>query len=374
MLNFLSKSGVGHNRIEQHRKRDYPVMMTHYVFLMLLFLSCQNTDTSTQQPLSLEEKIDQHMQVLHAEGQFNGTILIADSTGVIYDKAWGWADAVSKDTLTTQTVFYLGSIAKQFTAMSLMLLKHDGALTFEESVREYFPELPEFMDAVTIEHMLTHTSGIPDYYSLGTYEPGYTNGDVLEVAKNLEELDFEPGSEYSYSNTAYVLLSMIVERVADMSWREFLDQRIFTPLDMTYSQVFDETEPQLPTRAKGHTQEGSLDDYNAFTTGGGGIFSNIYDLYTWDQALYTDQLLQQEEIVQAYQPYELTNGETSNYGWGWMIQEENPMIVAHSGSLAGYRTYIYRDMESQFTIIILSNYTNEVAKIKDEVLELVGES
>jgi len=335
---------------------------------VFIWSACQDTTEKQNHTLSVKDKIDSLMQSQFEQGKFNGTILVADSNGIIYDNAFGWADKKEGDTLTTQTVFYMGSVAKQFTAMSLMLLKHEGKVKFDESIRKYFPELPQLMDEITLSHMLTHTSGLPDYYDLGKFKPGFTNEDVLEVAKEIDSLEFEPGSQYAYSNTAYVLLSMLVERISGQSWRNFLEKQIFAPLEMNYSEVYDQTEPALPHRAKGHSQNGSLDDYQAFTTGGGGIFSNIYDIYLWDQALYTDRLLGQHDISQAYNPTQLNDGKISYYGWGWMLDKDNPNIVFHSGSLAGYRTYIYRDLGKRFTIIVLSNFTNDAAEIKDQLL------
>lgn len=168
---------------------------------------------------------------------------------------------------------------------------------------------------------------------------GLNNDGVFELLVKQEALDFEPGSQFSYSNGGYVLLSMIVEKVSGEPFHEFMKTNIFTPLEMTSTLVYDKSEPTVAKRAIGYNMVGKLDDYEIFTTGAGGIYSNLDDLFKWDQALNSDQLVSPESLNEAYQPYVLSSADTSNYGFGWVIDQENNW-VGHSGSLSGFRTYL----------------------------------
>ena len=320
-----------------------------------------------------EKAMDSLFTDLHAKNKFNGTVLVADSGIVRYQQAFGVAEVEPEREMKNGSVFYLGSLAKQFTGMSILLLQADGKLSYSDPLSRYFPEFPSFTHNISLRQMLTHTSGLPDYYSLGAFKPGFSNQDVYELVMNLDSLDFVPGSDYAYSNTAYVLLSMVAEKAAEKSFHDFLQERVFTPLHMQHSVVYDETQPERGSRALGYTQEGEPDDYNAFTTGGGGIFSNTGDLFLWVKALSENRLLTAEQMKEAYRPMPLTTGELSYYGFGWRLSEKHPHIVQHSGSLAGFRTYLYRNRDRELTIILLSNFTQPVGAINEKVLEILEE-
>ena len=319
---------------------------------------------------SLSDRIDSLMSLKHQAGEFNGTILVATKGKVKFRKAYGIAE---KDRpLKGDTPFYLGSLAKSFTAMAVMMLAEKKKLTYDDKVAGYFPELPDFMGEITIRNLLNHTSGLPDYYAMGKYQDSMTNDMVLKVILDLNKLDFQPGEQYAYSNSGYVLLSLLIERVTKDSFRKFLKWRIFDPIGMEYSEVFDGTQAKMEGRARGHTTAGERDDYNALTTGAGGIYSMVDDLFLWDQALYTTNLVKRETLAEAYSPARLNNGEPSYYGFGWVLEARNPKVVQHSGSLAGFRTFLYRDTDKKNTVILLSNFTNDVSAIKEEIVKIIN--
>ncbi len=318
---------------------------------------------------SRADKLDSLMKAKHQAGEFNGTVLIAISGKMKYRKAFGVAQ--HDKPLKGDTPFYLGSMAKSFTAMAIMMLAEKEKLAIDDKIVDYFPELPDFMGKITVRNLLNHTAGLPDYYSMGKYVDSMTNDMVLKVILDLKSLEFPPGQKYSYSNTGYVLLAMLIERVSKKSYRMFLRRQIFDPIGMEYSEVFDGTQPKMSGRARGHTQSGERNDYKALTTGAGGIYSQVDGLFLWDQALYDDILVKKETMNQAYTPARLTNGEPSYYGFGWVLEAKNPKVVQHSGSLAGFRSFFYRDTENKNTIILLSNFTNDVKSIKDEIVRLI---
>lgn len=318
---------------------------------------------------SRADHLDSLMKAKHQAGDFNGTVLVALNGKVKYRKALGIADSGRQ--LKADTPFYLGSLAKQFTGMAILMLQKDKKLSIDDKVVEHLPELPEFMSEVTVRNLLNHTSGLPDYYSMGKYVDSMTNDKVMEVILDLKGLEFPPGQKYSYSNTGYVLLSILIERVTEKSFRQFIKWKIFDPIGIENSEVFDGTQPKMSRRARGHTKSGEADDYKALTTGAGGIYSNIDDLFLWDQALYGKNLIKSEVLSQAYAPAILSNGQPSYYGFGWVLEARNPQIVQHSGSLVGFRTYFYRDLEHKNTIILLSNFSNDLKSIKEAIINLL---
>ena len=335
---------------------------------LLLIISCYCVTAIGQ---SRSEKLDSLFGEKHEAGEFNGTVLLAFEGKVKYRKAFGLAD--EDRPLKGDTKFYLGSLSKAFTGMAIMMLSEKKKLNYDDKVSLYFPELPEFMSDITVRHLLNHTSGLPDYYEMGKYQDSMTNEMVFKVILDLKQLDFPPGQQYAYSNTGYVLLSLLIERVTKDTFRKFVRWQIFDAIGMENSEVVDGTQSKMPNRARGFTSNGVSDDYNALTTGAGGIYSELDDLFLWDQAWYKGPLVKKETLVEAYHPAKLNDGSLSYYGFGWRLDEENPNIVQHSGSLEGFRTYLYRDMEHRITIILLSNYSNDVSALKDEVLHLIKE-
>lgn len=329
------------------------------IFLLLfisLTLNAQSNDTTTK-----HDNIDVLIQHCYDNGLFNGAIMVTQNGETIYKNALGFADKAANRALTNETAFYLASVSKQFTTMAVMILKEQGKLDYADALSKYFPQYPDYADTVTIKHLMTHTSGVPDHYNLGAYKVGLNNQDVLELLVKQEKLDFSPGEKYQYSNGGYVMLAMIVEKVSGIPFHTFMDAAIFKPLGMNNTLVFDESSPTIYDRAVGYNMTGDLDDYEIFTTGAGGIFSNIEDLHLWDQSLYTEKLISKATLNEAFTPTTLNDGEISNYGYGWGISEnESKKTVQHSGGLSGYRTFIRRNLNDNSGYILLTNNGNAI--------------
>lgn len=341
----------------------------HLLFSLLIFslgiLSCKEGKTRLQseQAISAPDKI---LSLLKEEN-LNGSFLIKEKGEIVLHGALGYRDYESKDPLGKDHQFYLASISKQITAIACLILVERGKLSLEDKLSDYYPELPYKSD-ISIKQMLTHTSGIPDYYGLGIYKTGMKNQDVFEALLDGTSLDFEPGSQYAYSNSAYVLLSMIAAKAANQSFKDFVHEHIFDVLGMKHSVVFDETAKDIAIRAKGHTENGEEKDYQAYTTGGGGIFSNTGDLGIWEKALYTDKLIPQSLLKTAYQVTKLSSGENSYYGFGWVLKEGEPNKVSHTGSLEGFRNIMVRDLDKKRLIIFLTNNSNgDLKRLCEEV-------
>jgi len=348
-----------------------------YLLFSLVFLLCsyslseQDKDSNllTQQEQKVEE-IDSVLNLYHKEGILNGTVLVAEGGKVIYRKAFGYANMQTGDTLIPESNFRMASVSKQFAAMCIMMLKEQGKLDYDDDFQNYIPELK--YDGITIRHLLWHTSGIPDYVELmdKQWDPDkyYVNDDVLKMmAEHHPKKYFEPGEKYEYSNTGYVLLASIVERVSGVSFKAFVQQNIFDRIGMSTSviPIGEKGFEEIPNRTYGFDvsnnkagyKENDYDHYNAY--GDGGIYSNLDDLFKWNEALYTEQLVKQETIEEAFKPYVLNDGHVGDYGFGWSVYTLNSnKIVDHSGSWIGFLTYIFRDITNKHCVIVLTNTGN----------------
>jgi len=355
--------------------------MKTYFLIGIIFLSCFfcNSERKSEIILTQEQeqkvaKIDSVLNYYHGLGILNGTVLVAEAGKVIYQKGFGYANMDTKDPLEPKSNFRLASVSKQFTAMCIMMLAEQGKLNYDDNFQKYIPELK--YEGVTIRHLLWHTSGMPDYIDfmseLYPDDESYVNDDVIKMlAKHHPEKEFEPGEKYEYSNTGYVLLASIVERVSGVSFKEFVQQNIFDRIGMSSSIVpFGKKDfEEMANRVYGYdrTEDGGHVDndykyYDFDVYGDGGIFSNIIDLFKWNEALYTEKLVKQETLKEAFKPYVLNDGSVGDYGFGWNVSEiDSSKIVDHSGSWEGFRTHIFRDITNKHCVIILTNIGNRVA-------------
>ncbi len=322
----------------------------------------------------LAGRLDSLMLALHNRGQINGSILVSVNDKMVYEKAYGKADLSKNEDFTTSTPCYLASLSKQFTAMGIMMLEEKKLLNFADPLTKYFPEFPAYGQTVTIQNLLNHTSGIIDYESLGIDHPGLTNKEVFDKLIKQESLRFKPGDKYEYSNSGYVLLAMIIEKVSGVSFSEFMTKNIFKPLGMNDSFVFDKSTIHTKSRTKGYSKFYDVSDYDGFTVGDGGIFSTVEDLFKWDKALYTDKLVSQSALNKAFTPAILNDGTKSQYGFGWMLKNENgEQIVYHTGGSGGFRTFIERQLNHHNAIIILTNMENSPrAEIRNAIVNILA--
>ena len=303
------------------------------------------------------------------EGRHPGAAVMVIQDGAVeYRQGYGLADLEAGLPIGGETCFYLGSLAKAFTAMAVMLLQEAGQVRYDEPVRRFVPELPSFADQVTIRHLLYHTSGLPDYFQMSRRADlaeltGFTNADVLGWLCDRAALLFPPGERRQYSNAGYVLLAIIIARASGLPFHRFLQERIFAPLGMRHSLVYDESGPVVPQVAHGYfggaaPEDGAYQrwDYNLRTAGGGGIFSTIDDLFLWDQALYTERLVSAATLREAWTPGCLNDGTTFGYGFGWEIGNfRGRRQIAHSGNLATYHARFLRFPEERWSVLVLAN-------------------
>jgi CubicO group peptidase (beta-lactamase class C family) len=306
------------------------------------------------------------------------SVIVIQGGRVILRRAYGMADLERHVAATPETDYRLASVSKQFTAMAIMLLARDGKVRYDQPIREILPELPAAAQDVTVRHLLNHTSGLPDYEDLipDTQTVQVSDRDVLALLARKDTLYFPPGSAYRYSNSGYVLLGLIVERVSGVSFPEFLRARIFARLGMTASVAHVEGVDTVPHRAYGYSP-GSAgftptdQSVTSATLGDGGIYTNVDDLVRWDQALYGEGLVDAATLRLASTPPALPGGAATQYGFGWFIDTyRNERRWRHTGETSGFRNAIQRFPDRRFTVIVLTNRNGgEPAAIAERIVD-----
>ena len=340
----------------------------------LISMSC--SPEKKQRPDLIVAEIDSLMKTIPT---FNGVILVASDGTIRYHKAFGFRNYEDKTPLDTTAIFELASVSKQFTAMVIMMLKEDGKLNYEDSLSKYIPGLP--YKGITIRHLLTHTSGLPDYQAVMD-----EHWDKSRVASNDDNINyliqyhppalFRPGDQYTYSNTGYMLLASLAEKASGEDFIELCRRRIFIPLEMHSSDIrTNEEKKRLKNFAPGYiyvdeqqryVPADSFPEFNytiwlGDRKGPGRVSSTSSDLFKWDRALYQDRLVKQAILQEAFTPMKLNSDSLSNYGFGWEIipESDNGKIVFHTGDNPGYKTAIMRYIDSDKTIIVLSNNASD---------------
>lgn len=312
------------------------------------------------------EKIDLILSHLRDKQQFNGNVLVAEQGKVILKKSYGFSDFRKKTALDTSTVFRIGSITKQFTATLILMLQEIGKLNVQDTLPRFFPGIA--YKKVTIHHLLTHTSGIPDYltyfyadrtpFEMMTYA---SNRNIINWLQNESPpLNFKPGDKWEYSNTNYILLAVIIEKIVKKSLPKVIKEFIFRPLEMKHSIIHEYTSrKEIPQRAVGFQPDNATpndDNYLNKLYGDGGMFSTIGDMYQWNNALYTNKLLQPSSVRAMFNPVKLNNGKIQNYSYGWQIKEKG--VYFHIGNWLGFKSVILRIPEEKSCLILLTNNSN----------------
>jgi CubicO group peptidase (beta-lactamase class C family) len=321
--------------------------------------------------------IDSLMRAEIAVNHFNGNLLVAESGKIIYQKAFGYRNYDSRELLDNNSVFELASVSKQFTAVGILMLKEQGKLKLSDSLRKYFPQLP--YNYITIKNLLTHTSGLPGYeeemITKWDHKNIASNSDVINfLAKEKPPVHFSPGKKWEYSNTGYVLLASIIEKVSGQTFKDYMSNKIFKPLGMEHSRVYNtrrSTKEIIPNYAYGFVYSDSLKKYMLpdslpdydfviyldSIVGDGIVNATTGDLLKWDRALKNYTLISESLQKEMFTEHSLMD--TANkiyYGYGEMIgKNQLGNYITHEGGWPGYATIIIRFLAGDFTIIVLSN-------------------
>jgi CubicO group peptidase (beta-lactamase class C family) len=283
-------------------------------------------------------------------------VLVLHDGQLVVRASYGLADLEATAPATPETNYRLASVTKQFTAASILLLAEDGRLNVDDRAHTWLPSLPKAAEAVTIHHLLSHTSGLIDYEDVipSNFAAQLHDTDVLELLETQDRSYFRPGTGYRYSNSGYALLALIVQRVTGKTFATFLRERIFGPLGMTNTVAGTST---VSNRAYGYTHEAGRwnrtdQDQTSAVLGDGGIYSSIDDLAKWDAALYDGRLLHPSSLRAAFTPATRTDDPEIDYGYGWRITGET---LWHSGETVGFRNVIVRYPKRHATVVVLTN-------------------
>lgn len=368
------------------------ILITSFFLLCIVLPSCQQK--KEVEPNTISFKID---SLLRAIPDFSGVLLVADKGKVIHHQAVGLRNVELQTPLDTTDIFELASVSKQFTAMVIMMLKEGAKLGFDDSLSLYIPELP--YKGITVRHLLNHTSGLPDYQSV--MDQYWDKSKIAGNEDNIAYLVryhppslFNPGEKYEYSNTGYMLLATIAEKVSGEDFITLCRNRIFIPLQLRDTDIRkNEERKKIENFALGYIyvrEKGryvGADSFPAFNyaiwlgnrKGPGRISSTSTDLFKWDRALYSDKLISRPTLQEAFTPATLNSGQFSPYGFGWELSEDKKLgrVVSHTGDNPGYKTEIIRYIDADKTIIFLNNNAHErkaeiVSAIKDIVTNNKG--
>ena len=306
---------------------------------------------------TVEQKMDELLSAYARQNKFNGAALVAQKGKVIYQKGFGFKDAEQKLPNDANAIFQVGSLTKQITAAVVMQLQQEKKLSVSDKLSKFYPEIPN-SEKITIENLLTHTSGIHNY----TEDSAIMNGDLTKSFSKEQMVsrfaayksDFEPGQDWHYSNSAYSLLGYIIEKVENKPYEKVVRERIFSPLGMTQS-GFDFTHLKSAAKTKGYfslqpkpVAAPILDSTLAYAAGA--IYSTVGDFYKWERAVASGKLLRPESWRQVFTPYK------NKYGYGWGIDTLfGQQLMSHSGGIPGYTSFIMRFPQDDLAVIVFDN-------------------
>lgn len=322
---------------------------------------------------AIDNYIQTRIRSLHIPGL---SLAVVRNGQIIKARGYGLADLQSNVPATENTVYELGSVTKQFTAAAVMMLVEEGKVGLDDSITKYFPEVPSVWKHINVRHLLNHTSGIQNHVAVPGYLGAFRTNLMLETTPTRDELlkmffklplEFEPGETWAYDNTGYYLLGIIIEKASGKSYWQFINERIFRPLDMNLTR---NTDPQrlVPNRASGYEwvknhyeNRPVLLPFIAFSAGS--LLSTVEDLAKWDSALSNGKLLKSSTVEKMWTPTKTRDGTTApfNYGFGWFIDSyHGHRLVQHAGGTPGFSSAIYRFIDDRFTVIILTNHADMV--------------
>ncbi|HMD15787.1 MAG TPA: serine hydrolase domain-containing protein [Terriglobales bacterium] len=319
--------------------------------------------SAANQTADQSDAIDAYIRAEMAKQRIPGLALLVSRGGhVIRAQGYGLANVELHVPVNPETIFQSGSLGKQFTATAVMMLVEEGKIGLDDPLTKYIPDAPALWKQVTIRELLSHTAGFTDYPEDFDMRKDYTEAEQLKVVESIP-LAFPPGTSWSYSNLGYLTLGILIHKVTGEFYGDFLEERIFRPLDMRTTRIMSEADI-VPNRSAGYRLEkGDLKNQEwvsptVNTTADGSLYFSIMDLAKWDAALYTEKLLKRSSLEQMWTVAKLSNGQpnSGDYGFGWFIETKNGHhVVEHEGAWQGFETQISRYVDDQLTVVVLTN-------------------
>lgn len=326
----------------------------------------------------LYHRLDTFFTQRSIQNGFSGSVLVSVKGKPVYEKCFGWCDYRNKDLMHDTTAFQLASVSKNFTATAVLWCIERNLLSINDSLQKFFPELP--YKGITVQQLLCHRSGLPNYlyFCSGKCNKAeyLTNADVIRImAKDKPPIYARPNRKFEYSNTNYLLLASIVEKVTGKRFKDFMHQAFFRPLGMNHSFVYDYASNSDRKIAISYNSRWQIqyDDCFDGVVGDKGVYSTVHDMFQWDQAFYEGKLLSQDMMKEAYTPRSHERRGYRNYGYGWrLIQKpDGNQLVYHNGWWHGNNTVFFRNIQDTSSIIILSNKYNRYVYNIRPVLEIM---
>jgi len=339
-----------------------------FISLMLLITAFVSVDAAAQKinTKQLTAEYDRMLSEKFRQGETGCAALVAKDGQIIYKKAFGMADLELNVPMQPDMVFRIGSMTKQFTAVAILQLMEQGKLSLQDDITKYIPDYPTHGYNITIEHLLTHTSGIKSYTNVPEFQK-YVRQDMkpeeaINTFRNLP-MEFAPGTKWNYNNSGYFLLGYIIEKVSGKTYQEYIDENFFKPLGMTGS-CYGNDSRIIKNRASGY-QPGKDGVQNAdflsmlLPYSAGAIQSTVEDIYRWNQALHSYKLVSKESLDKAFTEYKLANGKGTSYGYGWFLSQlQGSKTIEHGGAINGFLTNAIYFPEEDLFVALFSNSTS----------------
>ncbi|MFC1540139.1 serine hydrolase domain-containing protein [Gemmatimonadota bacterium] len=318
---------------------------------------------------AIDEQIDAYLTELYAADQPGAAVMVVRDGDVVYHRGFGLASVELGVAIEPGMVFRIGSVTKQFTAVAVMMLVEEELIDLDDTIVDHLPDYAAIGQRISIRHLLTHTSGLPELLGIEEWRvhlrDTLTPDDLLGYFED-KPLDFEPGEQWQYSNSGYLVLGRVIEVVTGMSWAQFIRERIIEPLGLEHTGIDDDV-TVVPGHVSGYQRvagELVLPEMMSMSHpwAAGALYSSLDDLATWDAALDTDQLLNQASLEQCFTPAVLTNSDTTSYGFGWFIEQfKGRRIIWHNGRINGFLTHTLRLPKEGLFIAVLSNIEDDGA-------------
>jgi CubicO group peptidase (beta-lactamase class C family) len=315
------------------------------------------------QDAGLAAALDAELSAAYKPGEPGAAVIVVRDGRTVLRKAYGMASLELGVPMRPEHVFRIGSITKQFTAAAILILAQQGKLGLQDPITRHLPDYPMHSQTITIEHLLTHTSGIRSYTGMPSFwKTMAIDEDLTGMIATFkdEPLEFDPGSKWRYNNSGYFLLGAIIEKVSGQGYAEFLQKNVFAPLGMTHT-FYGDNEPIVPNRVQGYRRDGERLVNAAYLSmkkpyAAGSLLSNVDDLALWDASLYTEKLLTVESKRRAFTAYRLSDGRSTHYGLGWGIGEKDGRpTISHGGGINGFLTQAIRIPDARVFVALLTN-------------------
>jgi CubicO group peptidase (beta-lactamase class C family) len=342
------------------------------LLLLTITASAQNSET----PAAVSEYVKAEMQRQHIPGL---SLLVAKGGKVVFAEGYGLSNVELQVASKPEAIYQSGSVGKQFTATAVMMLVEEGKIGLEDPLTKFFKDAPATWKGVTVRELLSHTAGFGDYPEKFDFRKDWTEDELLKMVEGTP-LAYAPGTNWAYSNFGYMTLGILIHHVTGKFYGDFLQERIFHPLEMNSTRIISEADI-VPNRAAGYRLvKGDLKNQEwvapmVNTTADGSLYFTVLDLAKWDAALYTEKLLKKSSFDQMWTVAKLKDGKPNkgHYGFGWFIDERHGhRCIHHDGAWQGFQTAIDRYVDDQLTVIALCNLSGaQPGKITEHVAELL---